>query len=101
MRYPIFVRPDARREAKILRYLNARINTQVGLEDQQLSERVQAGLRNHGYEPGPLSRYEHCIKDFHDRVRAAIPVTTLAKAPAEGTMRAKDAELREATARAH
>jgi phenylpropionate dioxygenase-like ring-hydroxylating dioxygenase large terminal subunit len=101
MRYPIFVRPDARREAKILRYLNARINTQVGLEDQQLSERVQAGLRNFAYQPGPLSRYEHCIKDFHDRVRATCPVTTLSKAPAEGAVRSRDAELREAMARAN
>jgi phenylpropionate dioxygenase-like ring-hydroxylating dioxygenase large terminal subunit len=101
MRYPIFVRPDMRREAKILRYLNARINTQVGLEDQQLSERVQAGLRNFAYQPGPLSRYEHCIKDFHDRVRAACPVTTLSKAPGEGAVRSKDAELREAMARAN
>jgi phenylpropionate dioxygenase-like ring-hydroxylating dioxygenase large terminal subunit len=98
MRYPIFVRPDARREAKILRYLNARINTQVGLEDQQLSERVQAGLRNFAYQPGPLSRFEHCIKDFHDRIRTACPVTTLSKAPADGAVRSKDAELREAMA---
>jgi len=101
MRYPIFVRPDARREAKVLRYLNARINTQVGLEDQQLSERVQAGLRNFGYEPGPLSSYEHCIKDFHDRVRLACPVTTLPQAPAEGALRQKDAELRDMMARAN
>ena len=96
MRYPIFMRPDARREAKVLRYLNARINTQVGLEDQQLSERVQAGMRSFGYEPGPLSSYEHCIKDFHDRVRMACPVTTLSQAPAEGALRQKDAELRDA-----
>jgi phenylpropionate dioxygenase-like ring-hydroxylating dioxygenase large terminal subunit len=96
MRYPIFVRPDIRREAKVLRYLNARINTQVGLEDRQLSERVQAGMRSFGYEPGPLSSYEHCIKDFHDRIRAACPVTLLPKAPAEGALRRKDGEMREA-----
>jgi len=28
------------------------------------------GMRNHGFEPGPLSDYEHAIKDFHDRIRA-------------------------------
>jgi hypothetical protein len=72
---------------KVLRYLNARINTQVGLEDQVLSERVQMGLRNHGYEPGPLSDYEHAIKDFHDRIRAVLPVTTLSEAPPEGALR--------------
>jgi phenylpropionate dioxygenase-like ring-hydroxylating dioxygenase large terminal subunit len=95
MRYPVFVRPDARREAKVLRYLNGRINTQVGLEDQQLSERVQVGMRNHGFEPGPLSDYEHAIKDFHDRIRAVCPVTTLPAAPAEGTLRARNAAMLE------
>lgn len=96
MRYPIFMRPDQRREAKVLRYLNARINTQVGLEDRQLSERVQAGLRSFAYEPGPLSSYEHCIKDFHDRIRAACPVTKLPKAPSEGALRQNDGEMRDA-----
>jgi phenylpropionate dioxygenase-like ring-hydroxylating dioxygenase large terminal subunit len=93
MRYPVFRRPDARREMKVLRYLNARINTQVGLEDQVLSERVQMGLRNHGYEPGPLSDYEHAIKDFHDRIRATLPVTTLPEAPPEGALRRTNAAM--------
>jgi len=93
MRYPIFVRPDERREMKVLRYLNARINAQVGLEDQQLSERVQMGMRNHGFEPGPLSDYEHAIKDFHDRIRGVCPVVTLPTAPAEGTLRARNAAM--------
>jgi len=93
MRYPVYVRPDARREAKVLRYLNGRINTQVGMEDQQLSERVQVGMRNHGYEPGPLSDYEHAIKDFHDRIRAVCPVTTLPTAPADGSLRALNGEM--------
>ena len=93
MRYPIFVRPDTRREMKVLRYLNARINAQVGHEDRVLSERVQMGMRNHGFEPGPLSDYEHAIKDFHDRIRATCPVTTLPAAPAEGTLRARNAAM--------
>jgi len=96
MRYPVFARPDARREMRMLRYLNARINTQVGLEDKQLSERVQIGMRNYGFEPGPLSDYEHAIKDSHDRIRAACPVTTLAVAPAAGTLRARNAAMLEA-----
>jgi phenylpropionate dioxygenase-like ring-hydroxylating dioxygenase large terminal subunit len=96
MRYPVYVRPDARREMKVLRYLNGRINAQVGLEDRQLSERVQAGMSTYGFEPGPLSAYEHAVKDFHDRIRAACPVTTLPAAPAAGTLRQRDAELRAA-----
>jgi phenylpropionate dioxygenase-like ring-hydroxylating dioxygenase large terminal subunit len=93
MRYPVYVRPDTRREAKVLRYLNGRINTQVGLEDQQLSERVQIGMRNHSFEPGPLSDYEHAIKDFHDRIRTVCPVTTLPVAPDDGTLRACNAAM--------
>ncbi len=93
MRYPVFARPDERREAKLLRYLNSRINRQVGLEDRQLSERVQLGLRSFGYEPGPLSQYEYAVKDFHDRIRAACPVTTLAAPPPPGKLRQYDSSL--------
>ena len=93
MRYPVFSRPDARREAKVLRYLNARINRQVGHEDRDLSERVQMGLRSNGYEPGPLSNYEHAILDFHDRLRAACPVVTLPQAPAHGSLAAVNAAM--------
>jgi phenylpropionate dioxygenase-like ring-hydroxylating dioxygenase large terminal subunit len=93
MRYPIFMRPDSRREMKVVRYLNARINAQVGHEDRALSERVQIGMRTYGFEPGPLSSYEHAIKDLHDRVRAACPVTTLPEAPPDGTLRRRNAEM--------
>jgi phenylpropionate dioxygenase-like ring-hydroxylating dioxygenase large terminal subunit len=87
VRYPIFVRPDARREMKVLRYLNARINRQVSAEDKTLSERVQVGLNSHGFEFGPLSSYEGCIHDFHDRVREACPVAELGQAPMQGSLR--------------
>jgi phenylpropionate dioxygenase-like ring-hydroxylating dioxygenase large terminal subunit len=93
MRYPIFMRPDSRREMKVVRYLNARINAQVGHEDRELSERVQVGMRTYGFEPGPLSSYEHAIKDLHDRVRSACPVTTLPDAPPDGTVRQRNAAM--------
>ena len=92
VRYPIFVRPDASREMKVLRYLNARINRQVSAEDKELSERVQVGLNSHGFEFGPLSSYEHCIHDFHDRVREACPVTLPPKAP-RSTLRQRNEEM--------
>jgi phenylpropionate dioxygenase-like ring-hydroxylating dioxygenase large terminal subunit len=93
VRYPIFVRPDARREMKVLRYLNARINRQVSAEDKELSERVQIGLNSHGFEFGPLSSIESCIHDFHDRVRAACPVADLAQAPTQGSVRRLNDEM--------
>ena len=98
VRYPIYVRPDARREMKVLRYLNARINRQVSAEDKMLCERVQSGLTSYGFEFGPLSSYEHCIHDLHNRVRAACPVTQLASAPTSGTLRQRNEEMRAAQA---
>jgi len=98
-RYTVLVRPNETRELRVLRYLNNRINRQVTDEDRTLSERVQAGLASHGYEPGPLSSYEYAIHDFHDRVRAACPVTLLPKAPRAGTVRQRNEDMLAETAR--
>ncbi len=81
VRYPVFKPRDDRREARVLRYLNTRINRQVMREDKELCERVQAGLSSHGYRPGPLSTLEVAIRDFHDRIRAVIPEVDLPKPP--------------------
>jgi phenylpropionate dioxygenase-like ring-hydroxylating dioxygenase large terminal subunit len=93
VRYAVMARPGVSREQKVLRYLNWRINRQVTSEDKTLSERVQMGMGSHGYEPGPLSTYEVCLKDFHDRIRAACPVTLLAKGPPAGQMRQVNAQM--------
>ena len=67
------------------------------MEDRELSERVQMGMRNFGFEPGPLSDYEHCIKDFHDRIRAVVPGDDAAGGAGRGhAARAKDGEMRDA-----
>ncbi|WP_374384850.1 aromatic ring-hydroxylating dioxygenase subunit alpha [Dongia sp.] len=95
MRYPIYVRPNASRGEKAMQYLNARINRQVGLEDRELCERVQNGMGSHGYEPGPLSNYEHAVLDFHNRIRAACPVVNDAQAPVSGTLRQRNDALRD------
>jgi phenylpropionate dioxygenase-like ring-hydroxylating dioxygenase large terminal subunit len=87
VRYPIFRPRDGRREARVLRYLNTRINRQVTQEDRELTQRVQSGLSSHGYRPGPQSTLESAIKDFHDRIRAAIPETLLPDAPAQLDLR--------------
>jgi phenylpropionate dioxygenase-like ring-hydroxylating dioxygenase large terminal subunit len=82
VRYPLLSPRDDRRGAQVLRYLNRRINRQVMQEDRELCERVQAGLASYGYRPGPLSTLEVAIKDFHDRIRRAIPEADLPDAPA-------------------
>jgi phenylpropionate dioxygenase-like ring-hydroxylating dioxygenase large terminal subunit len=77
-----FALPDERREMRILRYLGARINRQVQGEDKFLCTRVQRGLSSSSYEPGPLSRLENCMLEFHEQLRARIPETRLPEAPA-------------------
>lgn len=93
MRYPIFVRPGATREVRAMQYLNSRINRQVTAEDRALCERVQSGMGSHGYQPGPLSNYEHAVVDFHNRIRAACPIVNDPQAPVAGTMRQRNDTL--------
>ncbi len=93
IRVPFFVRPGSRREAKAMLYLANRINAQIGQEDKELCERVQAGLSSHNYQPGPLSEYEMPVKDMHARLRAACPVVRLKDRPMDGTLRRLDQEM--------
>jgi phenylpropionate dioxygenase-like ring-hydroxylating dioxygenase large terminal subunit len=77
-----FAHPDDRREMKIVRYLASRINRQVQREDEFLCRRVQEGLASASYEPGPLSRLENCMLEFHDLLREKIPEARYPSAPA-------------------
>jgi phenylpropionate dioxygenase-like ring-hydroxylating dioxygenase large terminal subunit len=76
-----FARPDSRREMRVARYLSARINRQVQREDEFLCKRVQQGLASSSYEPGPLSKLENCMLEFHDLLRERIPEVRLTSAP--------------------
>ncbi|MBS0580454.1 MAG: aromatic ring-hydroxylating dioxygenase subunit alpha [Proteobacteria bacterium] len=82
IRGQVFGLPDTRREMRIVRYLNARINRQVQREDEFLCTRVQEGLASPSYEPGPLSSIEGWMLQFHDLLRARIPEARLPSAPA-------------------
>lgn len=72
-RFRAFALPDPRREMRAARYLNQRINREVGKEDVALVEGVQAGLGSRGYGTGILSGQESRVKQFHDMILAAIP----------------------------
>jgi hypothetical protein len=61
--------------------LSNRINTSVNNEDKWLCERVQRGLASSSYRPGPLSRLEGCMLEFHNLLRERIPEFRLAIAP--------------------
>jgi phenylpropionate dioxygenase-like ring-hydroxylating dioxygenase large terminal subunit len=68
-----YVRPDARREARLARHLNWRINRQVNAEDATLIAGVQAGMTSSSYVSGPLSKAEVCLAAFARRLREALP----------------------------
>jgi phenylpropionate dioxygenase-like ring-hydroxylating dioxygenase large terminal subunit len=78
-----YVRKDARREVRVARYLNWRINRQVNAEDTVLITRVQAGMMSSSYSSGPLSKAEVCLAAFARRMREAIPEATLAEPPSQ------------------
>lgn len=87
--------PDGRREMKLARYLNWRINRQVNAEDTALVERVQAGMASSAFESGPLAANEAGLIDSARRLRALFPVADLEEEPAPGTVAALNRELRQ------
>ena len=74
--------PDERREMRLVRWLGNRINMQVNDEDRALCERLQRGIADSHYRPGPLSRIETWMLAFHNLLRARIPEVRLPSAPA-------------------
>jgi len=77
---------DDRPEMKAAQFLNYRINTQVQSEDDELVRSVQVGLASESYSGGILSEKEVCLRQFHDMVRALLPVARLPEPPEAGTM---------------
>ena len=77
----VFGLPGATRELRAVRFLSDRINASVNDEDKWLCERVQRGLASSSYKPGPLSRIEGCMLEFHNLLRERIPEFRLASAP--------------------
>ena len=79
---------DDRREMKIARYLNGRINREVNREDTDLIERVQAGMGSTSFTSGPLGKSEISLRHFAGQMRAAIPVAKHREKPAPDIIRA-------------
>jgi carnitine monooxygenase subunit len=79
-----YAHPDERREMRLSRYLNWRINRRVSAEDKALIERVQSGMGSRSHTPGPLGRGEVALRSFARRMRELIPESRLEKAPASG-----------------
>jgi carnitine monooxygenase subunit len=80
LRVMTYALPDARREMKLVRYANDRINSVVNREDTWLIERVQAGMRSRFFDAGPLATSEVCLRSFNAKIRGLMG-DLLAKGP--------------------
>jgi carnitine monooxygenase subunit len=76
--------PDGRREMKVARQLNWRINRRVNAEDTALITRVQQGMASSSFTRGPLGESEVCLRSSCRRMRALIPEARLQSPPAAG-----------------
>ena len=83
LRVRSYALPDERREMKLARYANDRINRVVNREDTWLIESVQAGMRSQFFAAGPLAASEVCLRSFNARIRDRIPETRLPYPPAQ------------------
>ncbi len=81
-----FAHPDARPAMRAARWLGARINHQIYLEDDRLVRSVQGGLASTGHTVGVLSEKETCLRRFHDEVRRALPIASERTHPSARTL---------------
>jgi phenylpropionate dioxygenase-like ring-hydroxylating dioxygenase large terminal subunit len=88
VREGVYGHRDTRRAMRLARYLNLRINRQVGKEDRELIARVQDGMNSSSFSAGPFGRNERCLRSFATRLRRAIPVATLTREPAPASVAA-------------
>ncbi len=86
-----YARPDERREMRVARYCNWRINRQVNAEDTVLIQRVQDGMASASYKIGPLAAGEVALRRFGSRMRSLIPRCSDAMPPAAGWSRTASA----------
>ena len=81
-----FALPDERGEVCAARYLNMRINRQVGAEDLKLAQWNYEGMRSSVFPRNRLSSLESGVAKFHKVIRTSIPVAGLDCAPAAGSV---------------
>ena len=88
-----FALKDDRREMKVARYLNWRINREVNSEDTRLIKWVQEGMQTSAFQSGPLAKSEICLIDSAEKIRQAIPIATLDQEPATEDMQGLNRHL--------
>ncbi len=88
-----FALPDDRREVRVSRYLNNRINMLTDKEDRNLCKWLQEGVRSSVFPVDMLSELEHGVVGFHRRLKERLPVARLVDEPAAGTLAALNEEM--------
>lgn len=81
IRAGMYALPDSNKNMERLREINIKMGTITNDEDRDLCTRVQSGLNNTTYLPGPLAKEEIGIRQFHEMVMEAVPVTKLSGKP--------------------
>ena len=99
IRTSLYAPPDLSADEEELRDIDLQVLDEVNAEDKVICERIQRGVQTHGYQPGPLSREESGIADFHQRVREHIPITQNPAPPPHGELEAHNREILESAHR--
>lgn len=86
--------PNMSAEEREMQEINMAILDEVNTQDKILVERIQSGVKTSGYQPGPLGLAESSVFQFHERVRARIPVTRLSEAPLPGSLHRENERLK-------
>jgi hypothetical protein len=68
----------------VARYLAHRIDRVTGAEDAQLIKWSWESMRSSGFSNMILSDLEAGVRDYHDMLRRAIPVSALTDEPVKG-----------------
>ena len=83
----VYVLPDSRRETKVLRYLNRRINRTTDYEDRSYMITLQEGLNSSVFPKLNLSKIaETGVGAFHNLIQEKLPVARLVNQPQSGTV---------------
>jgi phenylpropionate dioxygenase-like ring-hydroxylating dioxygenase large terminal subunit len=92
-RMSYYASPQMSREARAARYLAHRIDRMTGAEDVQLIKWSCEAMQSSGFSGLILSDLEAGVRDYHDMLRQAIPVTALADEPPGGQAATLNASL--------
>ena len=84
---------DESRELRLARYLSGRIDRYTAREDTQLIEWTWEAMESSAFDGIILSDREYLVRSYHDALRAAVPVVTLDRAPARGTVAETNARM--------